>query len=159
MYGQIWSKPSPQMGSVYDFTVLHSYTPPKPGSCIHEGAGAALYGGNNYEKFWSHWLQQLQYTLLHRVLFQKKKIFLPQNNFEIMNFRSIVRQSTLTIDNKKTILCYIQQKKDGSNWRMEAWLVSKYKSLRLLMIIDADDNDDSVVAQLTCLSYLVFISV
>jgi len=42
---------------------------------------------------------------------------------------------------------------------MEAWLVSKYNSLRLLMMIDADDNDDSLVAQLTCLSYLVFVSV
>jgi len=51
---------SPQMGGVYCFTALHLYTPPNACSCEQEGAGAALSDINNYEKFWFHWLQQLQ---------------------------------------------------------------------------------------------------
>jgi len=38
------------MGGVYCFTALHLYTPPNAGSCEQEGAGAALYDVNNYEK-------------------------------------------------------------------------------------------------------------
>jgi len=61
-----------QMGGLYCFTVLHLYTLPNAGSCKHEGAFAELSDVNNYEKFRHHWLQQLQYSLLHRVLFKKK---------------------------------------------------------------------------------------
>ena len=46
--------PSPQMGGVYCFTALRLYTPPSAGSCVHEGACAALSDVNNNEKFRSH---------------------------------------------------------------------------------------------------------
>ena len=45
---------------------------PNAESCEYKGACAALSDVNN-EKFRSHWLQQLQYSLLHWVLFNNKK--------------------------------------------------------------------------------------
>jgi len=49
--------------AVYVVSLRYTYTPPNPGSS-ERGAGTVLSNVNNYEKFCSHSLQQLQYTLV-----------------------------------------------------------------------------------------------
>jgi len=53
-YGWCYHSSRAQMGVVYCFTALRLSTPPKPGSCEQEGAGAAFSGLNNHEIFQSH---------------------------------------------------------------------------------------------------------